>query len=256
MLQTYCSRPKYHPEERRFRRRDRKGTLVSEHWFISGANRGLGLEFARQLTARGDVVTASVRSESSARALGAQLATQHAAVRTVMFDVRDEAEIAAAAQVVKAPIDVLVANAGAAGPPNQSATGLDFAAALDLFSINALGPLRLIKALLPKLGGPNPRIVLVSSQLGATTSLKASSMVYCASKAALNKFAQCLAAELQPRGVTVVAVHPGWARTDMGGPEAPLAPSRSVEGIIAIVDALTIEDTGSFLDYRGRVEAW
>jgi NAD(P)-dependent dehydrogenase (short-subunit alcohol dehydrogenase family) len=229
---------------------------MAEHWFVSGANRGLGLEFARQLCARGDRVSAGVRNDSAARALNAQLAPQHAAARTLLFDVRDETAIAAAAATVEAPIDVLVANAGSAGPPNQSVLGMDFAAALDLFSINALGPLRLVKALAGKLGGANPRIVFISSQLGATTGLKPSSMVYCASKAALNKFTQCAAAELQPKGITVVALHPGWVKTDMGGPEAPVQTRDSVAGMIATIDGLTLESTGSFLDYRGREMPW
>ncbi|HXY58420.1 MAG TPA: SDR family oxidoreductase [Methylocystis sp.] len=229
---------------------------MAEHWFVSGANRGLGLEFVRQLCARGDRVSAGVRNECAARALNAQLAPQHAAARALIFDMRDEAGIAAAADAIEAPIDVLVANAGVAGPPNQSALDLDFAAALDVFSINALGPLRLVKALAGVLGGANPRIVFISSQLGATTGLKPSSMVYCASKAALNKFTQCVAAELQPKRITVVALHPGWVKTDMGGPEAPLHAGDSVAGMIATIDGLTLECTGSFLDYRGREMEW
>jgi len=229
---------------------------MAEHWFISGANRGLGLEFARQLCVRGDLVSAGVRNESAARAVNAQLAPQHAVARTLMFDVRDEAAIEAAAGAIQAPLDVLVANAGVAGPPNQSALDLDFGAALDVFSINALGPLRLVKALAGKLGGANPRIIFISSQLGATTGLKPSSMVYCASKAALNKFTQCAAVELQPKGITVVALHPGWVKTDMGGPEAPVQTRDSVAGMIATIDGLTLESTGSFLDYRGREMPW
>jgi NAD(P)-dependent dehydrogenase (short-subunit alcohol dehydrogenase family) len=229
---------------------------MSEHWFISGANRGLGLEFARKLAARGDRISASVRDAEAARSLNAQLAPQHAAARTLLVDMRDEAAMAAAEAMVEAPIDVLLANAGAFGPRPQSALDMDFAAALDVFSINSLGPLRLLRALRPRLGGPNPRVVFMSSELGSMTSLVPSAMIYSASKAALNKFAQCVAAELRPQGVTVVAMHPGWVRTDMGGPEAPLSAPESVSGLIATIDALTIENTGSFLDWRGRTMPW
>jgi NAD(P)-dependent dehydrogenase (short-subunit alcohol dehydrogenase family) len=229
---------------------------LSEHWFISGANRGIGLELARQLSARGDRLSASVRNAAAARALNAQLAPQHAMARTLLFDVRNEAAIEAAAAAIEAPLDVLVANAGAAGPPRQSALDLDFTAALDLFSTNTLGPLRLLKALRPKLGGPNPRVVFMSSQLGSMASLKPSSMIYCATKAALNKLAQCAAVELQPLGVTVIAIHPGWVRTDMGGPDAPLSTPDSASGLITTIDALTIDNTGSFLDWRGRAIPW
>jgi len=233
-----------------------KEMVLSEHWFICGSSRGLGLEFARQLAARGDLVSASVRDEHAARTLQTQLAPQHASARTLLFDVRDEAAIEAAANSLAAPIDVLVANAGVAGPPLQSAHDMDFSAALDLFSINTLGPLRLLKHFRRRLAGVNPRIVLISSELGATRSLKPSSMIYCATKAALNKFTQCVAEELKPEGLTVVALHPGWARTEMGGPDAPLSAHESVAGMVATIDALTLDNTGSFLNYRGEELAW
>ena len=113
---------------------------MSEHWFISGANRGIGLELTRQLVARGDRVTAGVRSEEARDALAARLAPQHAQIETKVFDTRDNDAILAAAKSIDAPIDVLVANAGAYGPSRQSVLDMDFAAALDLFNINTLGP--------------------------------------------------------------------------------------------------------------------
>jgi NAD(P)-dependent dehydrogenase (short-subunit alcohol dehydrogenase family) len=229
---------------------------MSEHWFISGANRGIGLELTRQLVARGDRVTAGVRSEEARDALAARLAPQHARIETKLFDTRDNDAILAAAKSIDAPIDVLVANAGAIGPSPRSVLNMDFAAALDLFNINTLGPLRLARAFLPLLRrAKNPRVALMSSALGSMATVDPSSAVYSATKAALDKFAQCLAIELKPLGVTVVALHPGWVRTDMGGPNAPLSAPESVAGIIATVDGLGLENTGSFLDYRGETVA-
>jgi NAD(P)-dependent dehydrogenase (short-subunit alcohol dehydrogenase family) len=230
---------------------------MSEHWFISGANRGIGLELARQLKARGDRVTAGVRNEEARAALAARLAPQHAQVDAVTFDMRDSAAMTNAAAAVDAPIDVLFANAGAFGPQHQSTLDMDFSAAVDLFSINTLGPFRLAQALLPKLrGAANPRIALMSSELGSMSNVNPPTAIYSATKAALNKFAQCLAVELQPQGVSVVALHPGWVRTDMGGPNAPLNVTESAAGLIATVDGLTIEDSGSFLNYRGETLVW
>ena len=230
---------------------------MSEHWFISGANRGIGLEVTRQLVARGDRVTAGARSEEARDALAARLAPQHARIETKVFDTRDNDAILAAARSIDAPIDVLVANAGAFGPSPQSVLDMDFAAALDLFNINTLGPLRLAQAFLPLLRrAKNPRIALMSSALGSMATVDPSSAVYSATKAALDKFAQCLAVEVKPLGVTVVALHPGWVRTDMGGPNAPLSAPESVAGLIATVDGLGLENTGSFLDYRGETVAW
>jgi len=230
---------------------------MSEHWFISGANRGIGLELTRQLVARGDRVTAGARSKEARDALAARLAPQHARIETKVFDTRDNDAILAAARSIDAPIDVLVANAGAFGTSPQSVLDMDFAAALDLFNINTLGPLRLAQAFLPLLRrAKNPRIALMSSALGSMATVDPSTAIYSATKAALDKFAQCLAIELKPLGVTVVALHPGWVRTDMGGPNAPLSAPQSVAGIIATIDGLGLENTGSFLDYRGETVAW
>jgi NAD(P)-dependent dehydrogenase (short-subunit alcohol dehydrogenase family) len=229
---------------------------LSEHWVVSGASRGIGLELVRQLVARGERVTASVRNEAARDVLLASLAAQHARVETKLFDMRDSAAIDAAARTIAGPIDVIVANAGVGGPSPQTPLEVDLEKALDVFSINTLGPLRLVCALLPHLNGANPRIALVSSRLGSTTDVRPASAVYAASKAALNKLAQCLAEELKPRGIVVVALHPGWVRTDMGGHSAPLSVQESASGIIATLDALTLADTGSFIDHRGESVAW
>jgi NAD(P)-dependent dehydrogenase (short-subunit alcohol dehydrogenase family) len=230
---------------------------MSEHWFISGANRGIGLELTRQLVARGDRVSAGVRSEEARDALAARLAPQHAKIDTAVFDTRDNDAIQAAAKSIDAPIDALVANAGAFGPSPQSVLDMDFDAALDLFNVNTLGPLRLALAFLPQLRrAKNPRVALMSSALGSMATVDPSTATYSATKAALDKFAQCLAIELKPLGVTVVALHPGWVRTDMGGPNAPLSAPESVAGIIATIDGLGLENSGSFFDYRGETVAW
>jgi NAD(P)-dependent dehydrogenase (short-subunit alcohol dehydrogenase family) len=230
---------------------------LSEHWFITGANRGIGLELVRQLAARGDRVSAGLRNEAARDALAARLAPQHARIEAQLFDMRDADAMRKAAGAIEAPIDVLFANAGAFGPTPQSTLNLDFDAALDLFSVNALGPMRLAQAFRPKLdGAENPRIVLMSSELGSMGNVSPSTAIYAATKAALNKFAQCLAAELRPQRITVVALHPGWVRTDMGGPNAPLSAPESVAGIIATIDGLSLENSGGFLDYRGRPMAW
>ncbi len=234
-----------------------RGSEVSEHWVVSGASCGIGLELVRQLAARGERVTASLRNEAARDILLASLAAQHARVETKLFDIRDEAAILSAAQTVAAPIDVLVANAGVYGPKPQTTLEADLEAALDVFSVNTLGPLRLVRALLPLFAGAaNPRIALVSSVLGASADVRPVNAVYAASKIALNKFAQCLAEELTAQGIVVIALHPGWVRTDMGGPNAPLSVQDSVSGVLATLDALTMNDSGAFIDYQGERLPW
>jgi NAD(P)-dependent dehydrogenase (short-subunit alcohol dehydrogenase family) len=96
----------------------------------------------------------------------------------------------------------------------------------------------------------------MSSELGSMANVNPSTAIYSATKAALNKLSQCLASELKPQGICVVAMHPGWVRTDMGGPNAPLSVTESVEGMLATIDGLGIDDSGSFLNFRGEALAW
>jgi NAD(P)-dependent dehydrogenase (short-subunit alcohol dehydrogenase family) len=223
------------------------------HWLIVGASRGIGLETARQLSARGERVTASVRSAAGLAALKA--AAPDAA--TLQFDVRDAAAISAAAAQVGDPIDVLIANAGAYGPQRQSSTDMDFEGALDLLSVNTLGPLRVVQAFLPLIRrGARPRIVLMTSRLGSMSLGGTVNVAYRVSKAGLNKIAQCLADDLKAEGVVVVALSPGRVRTDMGGPNATLDVRDSVAGVIQVVESLTLADTRRYLDYRGEELPW
>jgi NAD(P)-dependent dehydrogenase (short-subunit alcohol dehydrogenase family) len=230
---------------------------MAEHWFVSGANRGIGHGLVMRLAERGDHVTASVRGEAARAALEADAARHRARFSIVMLDVRDEAAIRAAARAVQEPLDVLVCNAGAYGPQRQSTQDMDFAGALDLFDVNTLGPLRLVQALRPAMrSSDNPRIVVVSSGIGSMTAKGSTNIAYRASKAALNKIVQGLAGDLEGEGVTVVALNPGWVRTDMGGPNADLSVGESAVSIIETIDALTIADTGRFVDYRNRDAPW
>ncbi len=223
------------------------------HWLIAGASRGIGLEAARQLSARGERVTASARSAEGLAKLKA--AAPQAA--TLQFDVRDAAAISAAAAQVCDPIDVLIANAGAYGPQRQSSLDMDFEGALDLLSVNTLGPLRVVQAFLPLVKrGERPRIVMMSSRLGSMSLDGTSNVAYRVSKAGLNKIMQCLAADLKGEGVVVVAMHPGWVRTEMGGPNATLDVRDSVAGIIQVAELLTLADTCSYMDYRGEDIPW
>lgn len=227
------------------------------HWLIAGASRGIGLELARQLAQRGERVTASLRVGSRREPLEAALAPAGNLGRILVFDTRNEAEIRAAAAQVTDPVDVLVANAGAYGPKRQTALDMDFEGALDLLSTNSLGPLRVAQAFLQQLRqGKRARIVLMSSVLGSMALNGTFNLAYRASKAALNKAAQCLADDLKPEGIAVVSLHPGWVRTDMGGPDATLSVEQSAQGIIRVVDGLTMADTRRYLDYRGADIDW
>lgn len=223
------------------------------HWLVAGASRGIGLELARQLVARGDRVTASVRSEAGRAALAAAAP----GARILTFDTRDAAQIRAAAAKAPEPIDVLIANAGAYGPHRQSSVDMDFHGVLELIDTNTLGPLRVVQAFLPQLRqSERPRIGLMSSVLGSMALGGTFNVGYRVSKAGLNKIAQCLAEDLQPEGIAALSLHPGWVRTDMGGPDATIGVEESAAGIIGVMDGLTLSGTGRYLDYRGDEIDW
>jgi NAD(P)-dependent dehydrogenase (short-subunit alcohol dehydrogenase family) len=222
---------------------------------VTGANRGLGLEFARQYAAAGWRVHAACREPAAAEALRA-LAGDVSAHR---LDVGDPAQIEALARTLAGePIDLLVNNAGTSTATRVSLGDIDYAAWEDMLRVNVLAPLRVSEALAPNVAGSTRRVMLfVSSRAGSIAdNLSGGRYPYRTSKAALNAVVRSLAIDLLPKRVIVVAVHPGWVRTDMGGAAAPLTPAESVAALRALVERLEPHDNGRFLNYDGRELRW
>lgn len=219
---------------------------------ITGANRGLGLEFARQLSARGDQVIATARNHEQAGRLKAL------PVRLETLDVADADSIAAfAGRLQGVAVDVLINNAGI-GTAGEGLAQLDFDEMARYFRVNSIGPLRMTQALFEHLSsGKHRRIVHVTSQMGSVAvNTSGGYYGYRASKTALNSLNRTLALELAPQRFTCVVIHPGWVQTEMGGDEAPLTPEESVAGMLRVIDGLTPDDNGRFLDYLGQEIAW
>jgi NAD(P)-dependent dehydrogenase (short-subunit alcohol dehydrogenase family) len=233
--------------------------------FISGANRGLGLCLVRKFSAEGWQVFAAERLRSAgspalARADLAPAAIAH--VTWVALDVQDSASIAGAARSVAertSGLDVLINNAAVNPRPDyDSPLGeLDFAAMQLAYDVNALGPLRVIQELLPLLErGQRKLIVNVSSEAGSLRhSWRDRSYGYCMSKAALNMQTTILDRALKGRGFNVLALHPGWMRTDMGGQNAQLDPVESAEGMYQVVQTASAS-TPRFLQHDGKEFPW
>ncbi|NVO12635.1 MAG: SDR family oxidoreductase [Rhodoplanes sp.] len=224
---------------------------------VTGASRGIGFGLVERLVERGDRVLACARDPASPDL--AALAARHAGNLTLhRLDVGNPDSVAQlAASLEGQPLDVVVNNAGIHGPDRQGALDMDFDGFAQTLAINTLAPLRVAQALLPNLrGGERPRLVTVSSIMGQLSQGGAGDVAYRTSKAAVNKVMQGLAAELRPLGITVVVVHPGWVKTDMGGRGAALTVEQSTRGLIAVIDNLTIEKTGSFFNYDGKPLAW
>ncbi|MFF4354230.1 SDR family NAD(P)-dependent oxidoreductase [Streptomyces sp. NPDC001530] len=204
---------------------------------VTGANRGIGREVARQLAAAGHTVLVTARSaeaaEETARAVGPN-------ARPLRLDVTSEADITAAARDIDA-LDVLINNAAITYDTWQRAITADLDVVREAAETNLYGPWRLTQALLPLLrASAHPRVVNVSSEAASLTSMGGGTPAYSASKAALNALTRMLAAELRADGVLVNAVCPGWVATDMGGPGG-----RPVEeGAASVVWAATLPDDG------------
>jgi NAD(P)-dependent dehydrogenase (short-subunit alcohol dehydrogenase family) len=227
---------------------------------ITGANRGIGLELARQYLERGDVVLATARNLETAEDLQALAAQNPGRCHLLPLDVTDEAAIAAVAALAATLVDgldVLINNAGVF-PRNERPETLDAQTMLETLHINAVAPLIVARELLDLLRrGRRPRVLNITSQLGSLTR-RASGRCYsyCSSKAALNMLTRSLAFDLQPDGIIAVVVHPGWVQTDMGGAHAPVLVGESARGIIALADGLLPEQTSKFLTWDGREHAW
>ncbi len=222
---------------------------------VTGSNRGIGLEFVRQLVSRGEEVDAGVRAPGAASELKA-LARPGARLRIHALDVADGASVERFATGLPAgPVDVLINNAGVSG--HKSGEPIDPDDILRVFDTNAVGTLRMIRALLPRLReGRGRKVVNLSSQLGSIAEASGGRYAYRLSKVALNMATKLLAADLGPDGILAVAVHPGWVQSEMGGRAAPVPPEQSVKGLLKLIDGLTPAQSGHFFDFQGRPLAW
>jgi NAD(P)-dependent dehydrogenase (short-subunit alcohol dehydrogenase family) len=219
---------------------------------ITGAGRGLGLELARQFAEEGWRVIGTVRDAAAGRRV-AKLGAE-----TLSLDVTDAAQVEQlAARLKGVPIDVLFCNAGIGGKRGMALGSFDFAEWEKVLRVNLLGVAAVIEALIDQVAASERKLVAVmSSRLGSIAETSGMTLPYSTSKAALNLLAKGLAAQLAPRGVTVVALSPGWVKTDMGGRSAPLTPQASVQGLRQVIARLRLEDSGKFLSYDGSTIPW
>ena len=231
---------------------------------VTGANRGLGLEFTRQLLASGDEVMATTRHPQRAGELAAVVAGSGGRGLAIALDVADPASVEEAAARIGerfAAVELLVNNAGVLAAPGRpegastgSLAGLEPEAVLEVLRINAVGPLAVTRALAPLLAAAGrSTVVNLSSGLGSIAGTRyRGNLAYAMSKAALNMLSRQLGAELRRQGTTVVSMSPGWVSTDMGGPSAPLSPPESVKSMLATIEELGPGDSGRFLDQSGE----
>jgi NAD(P)-dependent dehydrogenase (short-subunit alcohol dehydrogenase family) len=219
---------------------------------ITGANRGIGLELARQYSDAGWRVIGTARNPESARELSA------AGADVVQLDVTKQSSVERLALKLSGqPIDMLINNAGIQ-PLMWKLDDIDFDEFEKALNVNTIGPVRVTRAVLPNLrSGGIRKIVNITTNLSSIAGNTDGGFYgYRESKAALNMFTKSLAAELGPEGFICIVLHPGWVRTDLGGPNAPLGVEESVQGMRRVIEALSPADNGSFWTYAGEHMAW
>jgi NAD(P)-dependent dehydrogenase (short-subunit alcohol dehydrogenase family) len=224
---------------------------------VTGANRGLGLEFAKQYAAGGYRVFATAREPKDATELAA-LAKAYPSLSVHKLSVDQAESVAALARELEGqPLDILLNNAGVMGPRQQTLGRLDYAGMLETLNVNSIAPLRLAETLLPNVEKSERKlIVALTSGMGSIADSSGGYYAYRASKAALNMSYHNLALDLKERGIIAIVINPGWVQTDMGGRGAPLKPDVSISAMRKVFDGLTLADSGKFMDYKGGTWAW
>jgi NAD(P)-dependent dehydrogenase (short-subunit alcohol dehydrogenase family) len=226
---------------------------------ITGANRGLGLEFARQYLADGWRVYAACRDPDLASELRRLADESGQKLQIFPLDVTDRDSVqAAASELDGQAIDLLLNNAGIGGPRGQTIGNIDYEAWAKVLDVNTMGPLRVSEAFVDHVAQSERKlIVTITSGMGSLAdNTSGGAYAYRSSKAAVNMVMRSLAIDLAPRGITCVVINPGWVRTDMGGPQATLTPAESVTQLRRLIETLEPAQSGKFFNYDGREYAW
>ncbi len=221
---------------------------------ITGAARGLGLDFTKQYAAKGWKVLACARKPDALKGIKGDIhhhkleVTDYKAVNALAKELAGEA------------IDVLICNAGVGGEGGEGAQTLGSLAPdvwRNVFEVNTLAPLMMAEAFADHVSRSQQRkLIAISSILGSIANNNGGRYFYRASKTALNMEWSCLAKDLEGKGVICVALHPGWVQTDMGGPTATLTIDQSVPAMVKVIEGLKPSDNGRFLQYDGTELAW
>jgi len=211
---------------------------------ITGANRGLGLEFVRQFTRDRWEVVATTRGDAP------EVAQLGAEVRTLdLSDLQAVADFS-----LEGPLDLLVANAGTYGP-KDAASAAEAREWLDTFAVNTVAPYLLAQRLLPNLRQARGKLIAVSTRMGSIEDNKSGGfLAYRSSKTALNMAWRTLA--LANPDLTCAVLHPGWVQTRLGGANAPVQPEESIAGMRRVIDGLTPAESGEFFDFQGSRVPW
>lgn len=226
---------------------------------ITGASRGIGLEFVRQYDADGWRIFACCRAPGQAAELNDIAARSDGRVSVHQLDVDQAASVTALkAELGGQPLDVLLNNAGIMGQRNAARGDIDYDAWQEAMVTNVMGPMRMAEAFADNVAASDQKkLITISSRMGSIGETAATnSIVYRSSKAAVNMVMKILANDLGPQGVIATMFHPGWVRTDMGGSAADISAEESAGGIRQVIASLGAADNGAFRNYDGGIIQW
>ena len=231
---------------------------MTKNVFITGANRGIGLELTRQYLAAGEKVFASAR-DPSIESLSRLTERYPDNLKIVMLDVTDESNIqTVAGSLESTSIDLLINNAGLFHSKHEDFSSLNPDTWIEEFRVNSIAPFLVTRALKSNLASASSSVVgMISSKMGSMgDNQSGGSYSYRSSKAALNAVSVSLANDLSDLDIPVVALHPGWVQTDMGGPNGLIDVETSAAGLKAILDKAGKAESGKFYDYSGKQLPW
>lgn len=225
---------------------------------VTGANRGLGIEFVEQYLNEGNEVIATYRNENSSMDL-IEMGNERSNLKLLQLDVSSNKSLNSFAENLgDSPIDIFINNAGVYGPRNSSFGNVDEENWIPAIKINAIAPILLTQLIIKNIrSGADKKLIYITSKMGSIDDNKGGGVyVYRSSKTALNAVVKSLSVDLENEGIVVALIHPGWVKTDMGGPNALIERDTSVRGMTEVISNLDITSTGNFYNYDGSIIPW
>ena len=225
---------------------------------ITGANRGLGLGFVKSFLAKNVNVICTTRNIPGSKELLECKKKHPKNLEILELDLLGEnSENTLSDLLSDKPIDIFINNAGV-GNSNQRFGVVSSKPWLEVLKVNLIAPLTATQSIIENIKkGSDKKIYFLSSQLGSIEDNTSGGMyIYRSSKTALNQVVKSLSVDLKPMGITVISLHPGWVKTDMGGPNAPVSIDESIKGMMKVIDTTDIRNTGTFLNYDGQGLPW
>lgn len=232
--------------------------MTDQTILITGANRGIGFELAGQFAADGWNVIACCRNPVAAQSLQ-DLREQFSSVEIHPLEVTDYDQMAdLAKQLSRRSIDILLSNAGIYGPKGVGFGNVEASVWREVLEVNTIAPMMLVQAFVEQVGASQQKLVaVISSKVGSIAdNASGGSYLYRSSKTAVNQVVKSLSIDLAGRGIAVISLHPGWVKTDMGGPDAEISTDESVTGLKGILQSAGSAQSGQFIEFNGEQIPW